>query len=205
MPRHMHAPNEKSKDFKGSIIKIIKSMKPWYNRIIISLVLALISAILALIAPRRLSNLTDYITAGITPIVTESKITEIMSNPNIPYEDKQSLMLIINDATSTNDKQALLKKIDELPKSIYNEIKPEMNMAKIKSISLFLAIIYVISAIFSFTEEILMANVSNGYAKNIRLKITKKINKLNLRYYDTKQNRDILSIITTKVNTTTLL
>lgn len=201
MPRHMHAPNEKSKDFKGSIIKIIKSMKPWYNRIIISLVLALISAILALIAPRRLSNLTDYITAGITPIVTESKITEIMSNPNIPYEDKQSLMLIINDATSTNDKQALLKKIDELPKSIYNEIKPEMNMAKIKSISLFLAIIYVISAIFSFTEEILMANVSNGYAKNIRLKITKKINKLPLSYFDTHETGDILSRITNDVDT----
>lgn len=201
MPRHMHAPNEKSKDFKGSMIKIIKSMKPWYNRIIISLVLALISAILALIAPRRLSNLTDYITAGITPIVTESKITEIMSNPNIPYEDKQSLMLIINDATSTNDKQALLKKIDELPKSIYNEIKPEMNMAKIKSISLFLAIIYVISAIFSFTEEILMANVSNGYAKYIRLKITKKINKLPLSYFDTHETGDILSRITNDVDT----
>ena len=201
MPRHMHASNEKSKDFKGSMIKIIKSMKPWYNRIIISLVLALISAILALIAPRRLSNLTDYITAGITPIVTESKITEIMSNPNIPYEDKQSLMLIINDATSTNDKQALLKKIDELPKSIYNEIKPEMNMAKIKSISLFLAIIYVISAIFSFTEEILMANVSNGYAKNIRLKITKKINKLPLSYFDTHETGDILSRITNDVDT----
>ena len=201
MPRHMHAPNEKSKDFKGSMIKIIKSMKPWYNGIIISLVLALISAILALIAPRRLSNLTDYITAGITPIVTESKITEIMSNPNIPYEDKQSLMLIINDATSTNDKQALLKKIDELPKSIYNEIKPEMNMAKIKSISLFLAIIYVISAIFSFTEEILMANVSNGYAKYIRLKITKKINKLPLSYFDTHETGDILSRITNDVDT----
>lgn len=201
MPRHMHAPNEKSKDFKGSMIKIIKSMKPWYNRIIISLVLALISAILALIAPRRLSNLTDFITAGITPIVTESKITEIMSNPNIPYEDKQSLMLIINDAASTNDKQALLKKIDELPKSIYNEIKPEMNMAKIKSISLFLAIIYVISAIFSFTEEILMANVSNGYAKYIRLKITKKINKLPLSYFDTHETGDILSRITNDVDT----
>ena len=201
MPRHMHASNEKSKDFKGSMIKIIKSMKPWYNGIIISLVLALISAILALIAPRRLSNLTDYITAGITPIVTESKITEIMSNPNIPYEDKQSLMLIINDAASTNDKQALLKKIDELPKSIYNEIKPEMNMAKIKSISLFLAIIYVISAIFSFTEEILMANISNGYAKNIRLKITKKINKLPLSYFDTHETGDMLSRITNDVDT----
>ena len=201
MPRHMHASNEKSKDFKGSMIKIIKSMKPWYNGIIISLVLALISAILALIAPRRLSNLTDYITAGITPIVTESKITEIMSNPNIPYEDKQSLMLIINDAASTNDKQALLKKIDELPKSIYNEIKPEMNMAKIKSISLFLAIIYIISAIFSFTEEILMANISNGYAKNIRLKITKKINKLPLSYFDTHETGDMLSRITNDVDT----
>ena len=39
MPRPMRGGNEKSKDFKGSMIKIIKSLKPWYTGIIVSLVL----------------------------------------------------------------------------------------------------------------------------------------------------------------------
>ena len=201
MPRHMHGTNEKSKDFKGSMIKIIKSIRPWYKGIAFSLVLALISAILALIAPGRLSKLTDYITEGITPKISKEKITEIMNNPSIPYEDKQSFMIIISDATKETDKTALIKKVDELPKSIYEEIKPSMNMAKIKSISLFLGIIYIISAIFSFIEQIIMANVSNAYARSIRLKITNKINKLPLSYFDTHETGDMLSRITNDVDT----
>ena len=201
MPRHIHGTNEKSKDFKGSMIKIIKSLKPWYKGIVFSLVLALISAILALIAPGRLSKLTDYITEGITPKISKEKITEIMNNKDILYEDKQSFMIIINDATKETDKKALIKKIDELPKSIYEEIKPSMNMAKIKSISLFLAMIYIISAIFSFIEQIIMANVSNAYARSIRLKITNKINKLPLSYFDTHETGDMLSRITNDVDT----
>ena len=83
MPRHMHGAPEKAHDFKGSIIKIFKSMRPWYLGIIISITLAFISAILALIAPNKLSNLADAVTEGITPRISEEKITEIINNPNI--------------------------------------------------------------------------------------------------------------------------
>ena len=197
MPRHMHAAAEKSKDFKGSMIKIIKSLKPWRTSIIISLVLALISAILALIAPNKLSNLTDCITAGITPRIDEAKITEIMNNPNISYNDKQEFMNIM----TTTDKEDLIAKIDELPSSIYEEIKPIMDMAKIKSIAMFLAIIYIISSIFSFIEQIIMANVANSYARKERLAITKKINKLPLKYFDSHETGDMLSRITNDVDT----
>ena len=127
---------EKSKDFKGSMIKIINSLKPWYKGIIISLVLAFISAILALIAPNKLSKLADYITEGITPRISQEKITEIMNNPSISNEDKQILINIMSSFENKDNNQELLLKIEELPTSIYNEIKPIMNMQKIKNISL---------------------------------------------------------------------
>lgn len=201
MPRPMRGASEKSKDFKGSMIKIIKSLKPWYTGIVISLVLAFISAILALIAPNKLSKLTDYITEGITPRISQEKITEIMNNPNISYTDKQEFMDIISSTKQSGDMNTILLKIDKLPQSIYEEIKPIMNMEKIKNISLFLAIIYVISSIFSFIEQIVMANVSNAYAKKERLLITKKINKLPLKYFDTHETGDMLSRITNDVDT----
>ena len=201
MPRHSRGVTEKSKDFKGSMIKIIKSLKLWYTGIIISLVLAFISAILALIAPNKLSDLADSITEGITPRITEEKITEIMNNPNISYEDKQSLMNIITSVSKETDNTELLAKVDELPVSIYNEIKPIMNMNKIKTISLFLAIIYIISSLFSYIEQIIMANISNNYSKKMRLEITKKINKLPLSYFDTHETGDMLSRITNDVDT----
>ncbi len=200
MPRHMHGVNEKSKDFKGSMIKIFNSLKPWYTGIITSIVLALISAILALIAPNKLSKLTDYVTAGITPRISEEKITEIMNNLNIPYEDKQSFMLIISEV-SEEENTNILSKFDELPPSIYEEIKPIMDMANIKKIAIFLAIIYIISSIFTYIEQIIMANVSNDYSRKMRLSVSKKINKLPLKYFDNHETGDMLSRITNDIDT----
>ena len=201
MPRPMRGPAEKSKDFKGSMKKIIKSLSNWYSGIIVSLVLALISAILALIAPNKLSTLTDYITEGITPRVSEEKITEIMQNLNISFEDKEQLMNIIKDVSNTSNKEELLNAMDNLPESIYNEIKPVMNMNKITNISILLAILYIISSLFSYIEQIIMANVSNNYSKKMRMQITKKINKLPLKYFDTHETGDLLSRITNDVDT----
>lgn len=201
MPRHMHGKYEKSKDFKGSMIKIIKSLRPWYFGIITSLILALFSAILALIAPNKLSSLADTITAGITPRLDETKIKEIINNPNIPASDKQEFMFIMNSATATNDETEIFRSIESIPKSIYEEIKPIMDMARIKSIALFLLTIYIISAIFSFTEQIIMANVSNGYTKSMRLAITEKINTLPLKYFDSHETGDVLSRITNDADT----
>ncbi len=201
MPRHMHGIPEKSKDFKGSMIKIIKSLKPWSISIIISLVLSFASAILGLISPNKLSKLADYITEGITPRINEEKIVEIMNSQTIPYEDKQEFMTIMGSIDKNTDSNSLIAKIDELPKSIYNEIKPIMDMKKIKNISLVLAILVIMSSLFSFIEHIIMAYVSNNYARKVRLSITKKINKLPLKYFDTHETGDMLSRITNDVDT----
>ena len=201
MPRHMHGKYEKSKDFKGSMIKIIKSLRPWYFGIMSSLILALFSAILALIAPNKLSNLADTITTGITPRLDETKIKEIINNPNIPETDKQKFLYIMNSATATYDESGAYRSIESIPKSIYEEIKPIMDMTKIKSIAFFLLTIYIISAIFSFTEQIIMANVSNGYTKSMRLAITEKINTLPLKYFDSHETGDVLSRITNDADT----
>ena len=197
MPRHMRE-IQKSKDFKGSMIKIIKSLKPWYTEITVALVLAFVSAMMALIAPNKLANLTDCVTEGITPRISKEKITEIMNNPNIPYDDKAILINMMNNGNDTNE---ILKKIDTLPKSIYDEIAPIMNMNKIKRIALFLVLLYIASAIFSYIEQIIMANTANSYSKNIRAEITSKINRLPLKYFDAHETGDLLSRITNDVDT----
>ena len=73
---------EKSKDFKGSIKKLINSLKEYHLSIIIALVLAMFSAILSLISPNKLSQLADYITECLKP--DTEKLTEITT---IIYEN----------------------------------------------------------------------------------------------------------------------
>ena len=102
-----------------------------------------------------------------------------------------------------NDKDVkkIYSKVDELPKSIKTILSPKMNMDKIKSISLFLVILYVLSALFTFIQFILMTDVANKFAKKLRSNISKKINKLPLKYFDKNLSGDILSRVTNDVDT----
>ena len=80
-------------------------------------------------------------------------------------------------------------------------LKPSMNFTKIKKIALLIATIHIISAIFSFFEGYTMVVVSNNFAKELRSKISKKINKLPLKYFDSHSYGDILSRVTNDVDT----
>ncbi len=203
-PRFGNGKVEKSKDFWGTIKRLIKDLKKFHLLLIVAILLAAISSVFSIIAPDKLSDLTDEITLGITPNINEEKITDIMSNPSISNEDKQEFMLLMSEAQNSDNKTELLSKMDELPASIYDEIKPTINMNAIKNIALFLAVIYLIGAIANLFQGIIMAIVANGYAKDLRQDISKKINKLPLKYFDTHETGDILSRITNDVDTVAL-
>ena len=130
MPRPMEK-IEKSKDFKRSIKKIFKSLKPWNIFIGISIILAMASAIISLIMPNKLSTLTDYITEGLKPRITSSTVNDIMNNPKISYFDKQKTMDILGSIDNDSKTDELLKAIDELPSSVYNIIKPKFVVIKL--------------------------------------------------------------------------
>ena len=83
MPRPMKM--EKSKDFKGSLIRLIKDLKPWRTTMIMALMLALTSAIIALVTPNKLSELTDLITDGIKP--NTDVLQEIVTDIDLNSQD----------------------------------------------------------------------------------------------------------------------
>ena len=56
---------EKSKDFKGAILRLLKSLSPWKVIMIFALVLAMTGAIVSLIAPHKLSEFADLIRVGL--------------------------------------------------------------------------------------------------------------------------------------------
>ena len=150
---------EKSKDFKGSMKRLLSNLRPWRVMLFIALALAMISAILALISPNKLSDLADMITDGLTPQITEKTIMEIMTDPSISNEDKATLQSLMT--SSSEDTDEILVKLDELPKPIYEKIKPQMDIAKIKRLSFILAIIYIVSALMSFIQSLILSTISN--------------------------------------------
>lgn len=86
---------------------------------------------------------------------------------------------------------------DEISKGLMGQ----MNISEVKKIATILGIMYVANALFIFIQNILMADVSNKFAKDLRTSISEKINKLPLRYYDLHSKGDILSRVTNDVDT----
>ena len=321
MPRPNHGPNanyDKARDFKGAIKRLFHEINTYKILIIVAFTLAILGSILSILAPNRLSDLTDEISAGLVinqdnmealnkktsenlsedklkemlpeilnPNISQSNIRSIMSDtsisekdkakfqeilskmeensteafkslsnlPNnilekifsdskyegktITTEDKLNLIKISKDAKNINlsenlqniffkeitidgtkispkdqyqylktmstlDKNAnqseIYKTLDTLPKSIRTVIEPTMNMDKIKGITILLICMYLSSALFTYIQSICMTNVANKFANNLRSRISVKINKLPLKYFDKHQVGDILSRITNDVD-----
>ena len=193
--------SEKSKDFKGSMLRLFKSLNAWRYLVVFSLFLALCSAILSLNAPNKLSKLADIISLGLVPDVNEQTIVDIMNDPDISMEDKmemQSIMISMNEDMSSDD---LLKLMDSLPESIYEKIKPVVDIEALNDVVVILICLYVCSAILSYIQSFAMTTISNNFAKRLRSNISTKINRLPLKFFDKHETGDILSRVTNDVDT----
>ena len=137
------ATGEKAKDFKEAVRRLIKELGKFKILIIISLILAIIGAVLSISAPDQLSKMTNEIQKG---------------------------------------------------------LMAEMDMDAIKSITIFLGCLYGCSAIFTFIQGLCMTNVANNFARSLRKRISIKINKLPLSYFDQHQAGDTLSRVTNDVD-----
>ena len=205
MPKPMGKPGsnnfDKANDFRGAMKKLVHYLNKFHTLIIIAFVLSAVSSILSIIAPDHLSNLTDIISDGLTPNISETTINEIMSSDTISFEDKQEFMSIMSGISEDSSSSEIFAAIDTMPESVQEIVEPKMDFTAIKNIALFLAIIYIASAIFSFFGHYIMATVSNNFAKDLRSRIITKINKLPLKYFDRNSTGDILSRITNDVDT----
>lgn len=75
-----------------------------------------------------------------------------------------------------------------------------MDIIAIQRIALFLLLLYLSSALFSYIEGIGMTIVANRFARSLRRRISTKINQLPLKYFDQHQSGDILSRVTNDVD-----
>ena len=204
---------EKSKDFKGSIKRLFRNLKDWHVLMSIAIILAMASAIFSLIAPNKLSGLTDTITDGLVPNTKAlkdiskkiqknftqekmmEKIPEILASDKLTVDEKKALqqaiqtgdaniinkldkkvvilmmddievnnkkiiandqyefIKIMKDTTNVKETKQMLKKLDQLPSSIYNLVKPSIDMNKVRQVALFLATLYLLSAIFNYIQQ----------------------------------------------------
>ena len=123
-----------------------------------------------------------------------------IDNIKITPSEQYQFLKTINTLDKNDGETNIYKKLDTLPSSIRKVIEPVMNTNKIKNITLLLVCMYLASALFTYIQSICMTNVANKFANNLRNRISTKINKLPLKYFDKHQIGDILSRITNDVD-----
>ena len=144
-----------------------------------------------------LNSLEQLPSSILNKILKEFTIDDI----KITSIDQLEYLKIMSTIDKNTKPEKLYKQVDKLPDSIQKVIKPQMNLTLIKNVVIFLAILYILSSLFSFVQSIIMATVSNKFAQNLRTRISKKINKLPLKYFDKNETGDILSRVTNDVDT----
>ena len=147
-------------------------------------------------------EVTEDAISSIPENIKKALLDEIeIDGTKISSEDQIKFIELMSTMTDETDETELYSKIDEMPKSIQEVIEPFMDIDAIKKIALILASLYIASAIFTFIQSILMTDVANKFAKSLRSRISIKINKLPLRYFDKNSIGDILSRVTNDVDT----
>ena len=74
-----------------------------------------------------------------------------------------------------------------------------IDFGKIAQILIGAMCLYLVSAVFSFVQGFIMSGISNNVTYNLRKDISGKLNRLPLKYYETKTHGEILSRITNDV------
>ena len=145
-------PDAKAKDFGKAVTRLLKELKSYKLLIIISIVLATTSSILAIFTPNILSDLTDRISEGLIPnkdniITIKESLEDDLNKDNLKTKLPSILNLNLNESTISeilssdsvsssdkdlfnkflNDKDNLLTNLSTLPDSILNIIITDSN------------------------------------------------------------------------------
>ena len=108
------------------------------------------------------------------------------------------LFIAVSTVLSVYAPQWLSKLTDEIA---HNAATRTIDLKKILNFAIVLIVFYSSNALCTYLANFIMTTVTQKYAKGIRSEIAKKINRVPLKYFDSHQYGDTLSVITNDVDT----
>ena len=82
----MRGTGESAKDFRGAIKRLFSELKRFKVLMAIGLTLAILSSILSIFAPNKLSELTDEISAGL--VINKENLQEVVEKEEKNFKEK---------------------------------------------------------------------------------------------------------------------
>ena len=195
---HMMGPGEKAKNFKATMKKLLAYVRTFWISIVVVFVFAIASTIFAIVSPKILGNMTNQV---VNDYIDMKAYDQIFSN--LPAGAK-----IPSGTTGASFVAKLPANVSsKIPSNVIERIKnldlskrPEIDFGKIKHLALILILLYSLSAVFGYIQGWIMTNVSQKITYRLRRDISEKINRLPLKYFDSKTYGEVLSRVTNDVD-----
>ncbi len=190
---------EKARDFRGTIFRLVYYLRPFWVKIGVVFIFAILSTVFTVISPRILGNVTNEIVSGYTQgRVYDQLIDKLPAGTEIPAGTTGAdLLEHLSPEVLNGIPEAQQEEIAGMDLSARHGI----DFAEIRSKLELLVVLYLISAVFAYLMAWIMAGVSQRVTYDLREAISAKIDVLPLRFFDQRTHGEILSRVTNDVET----
>jgi ATP-binding cassette subfamily B multidrug efflux pump len=176
----MGAPAAKSKDFRGSLRRLLKELGAERKTLVTVLTLITTSVIIGSFGPKILGRATNYVFYGFL-------------GRRMPAGETKAQAIAGLRAQGQNRLADMLTKSSVVPGQ-------GINFHVIYQILLLAIALYVISSFFMWLQGYLMAGVTQRTVFSLRRLAEEKIGRLPLSYFDTQSRGDLLSRVTNDID-----
>lgn len=176
----MGLPPEKARDFKGTARRMGRRLRPERLIIVLVLLLGITSVFFAVIGPKLLGNATNIIFNGVV-------------SKQLPAGTTQAQAEEMLRATGRGQQADLLSGMDITPGQ-------GIDFTALGNIIALVAVVYLLSSLFSWAQNYLMAGVTQRVMFRLREDVDLKLGRLPLRYFDTHARGDLLSRVTNDID-----
>ena len=191
---------ERAKDFRSTVRTLLQYLRAFRWQLALVVGFTIMSTLFAIVSPKLLGNATNQIVDDYTRLRTYDAIHEkLPAGAAIPAGMTGEQFMASPQGKQLA--QALPASAQEAAKTLDLGTRPTFHYDAILQIILWLVGLYVISALFRYGQAWLMTNITQKLTYQLRRDISKAINRLPLRYFDTQTHGDVLSRITNDVDT----
>lgn len=192
---------EKAKNFKGTIIKLMKYLAAFRWQLLTVIIFTISSTIFAIISPKILGEATNQIVKDYRNIKAYELITKNLPN-NAVLPNNTTVNDILNNLPNRSEIESKLP-ADQLQTVLAFNVtkKPTFHFDIIGQIILWLIGLYLVSAVLRYLGSWIMTNITQKITFKMRQDISAKINRLPFSYFDKQTYGEVLSRITNDVDT----
>lgn len=132
--------------------------------------------------------------------VTNALYTDItVDGKTISAADQKQTVELMSEL-DTDDASAAMDKMKQLPDSVTDAMDSSIDMDKIFTIGMTLAVLYALGFVLSSSQGWIMATVTQRVTKRMRSDISHKINRLPMWYFNKTSTGDVLSRVTNDID-----